>query len=506
MAREGQENGFTVKERKFSKREARVGKANQTVLMSLTFVEGFLFLGFFVQILMGQANLVVIGLPTVALIVGLIVDWILYLKDKDASYLRYVMLGSFLLAYVWLNLMSSATYVLIYCVPQLLCCLLFYDQKFNRRVTVIAVGCIVLRMVKWLIQTGTIEQMEFMLAFITILTLIFFEITTRILRQFDHDTVYTMQDEQKRQHYMMGDILDVADVTKGQVDETSERMMALQESTTSVNESLREIASGILSTAESIQEQSAMTGMIQEAVRIVEENTAEVVAAAENSAIKLDENSERMTMLEKQSENIEEVGRDVGKAMEELKEKAEEVSEITQVIFEISEQTNLLALNASIESARAGEAGRGFSVVADQIRQLAEQTKSSTERIETIVSQLNEDADTTATLVGKSIQATKEQKDLIEQSADGFKEIRRQSDELSVRAGSLKEEIKRLIDSNNRIMENISQLSAVSEEITASAQEASDLSENDLMELREVAGHILKVQETIDELKKYQSN
>lgn len=116
---------------------------------------------------------------------------------------------------------------------------------------------------------------------------------------------------------------------------------------------------------------------------------------------------------------------DVEKAMEELKAKAEEVSEITQVIFSISEQTNLLALNASIESARAGETGRGFSVVADQIRELSEQTKNSTEKIEKIVSQLNVDADTTADLVEKSIRATKDQKELIDQNAISFEEIRR---------------------------------------------------------------------------------
>ena len=244
-----------------------------------------------------------------------------------------------------------------------------------------------------------------------------------------------------------------------------------------------------------------MTGEIREAVRVAEENTAEVVKAAQNSAKQMEDNSQRMEMMKKQSEDIEAVGIDVGKAMDELKARAEEVSGITKVIFEISGQTNLLALNASIESARAGEAGRGFAVVADQIRELSEQTKKSTEQIEKIVAQLNDNADLTAELVGKSIHATTQQKDLID--AVSFDELKVQSEALSDRADNLNEEIKRLLNSNNRIVESITQLSAVSEEVTASTQEASDMSENDLRELEEVANRILEVQETVDQLKEY---
>lgn len=209
-------------------------------------------------------------------------------------------------------------------------------------------------------------------------------------------------------------------------------------------------------------------------------------------------------MLRQQSEEIEAVGKDVGRAMEELKKKAEEVSEITQIIFSISEETNLLALNASIESARAGEAGRGFSVVADQIRKLSEQTKTSTEKIEGIVTLLNTDADTTADLVEKSIQATKQQNDLIERNAASLNEIHSQSGMLLSRAVSLDEEVKRLLNSNNKIVENITQLSAVSEEVTASTQEASNMSERDLKELRAIASSILELLGTVEQLKKYQ--
>ena len=497
---------FSVKFRAFSERDARTRKANQIMLISQTVIKGFLMLAFVLQMLVGDADYMVVVIPTVILFVGIALDWALYFRNKESEILRYSMSGTFLAAYIWLNLSGGGEHVIIYVIPQLLCCLLYYDKKFSRRIAFIAAAIILVRIVKDIIITGTVGQMFFTMCLITFLSLFFFAWGSKILAQFNHDIFHTMQDEQRRQGIMMEDILQVAGLTRDSVEKTSERMELLQDSTSAVNQSLHQIAEGIQSTADSIQEQSVMTGEIREAVRVAEENTAEVVATAKNTAEQMDENSKRMNMLKKQSEEIEDVGRDVGKAMEELKGKAEEVSNITQMIYSISEQTNLLALNASIESARAGEAGRGFSVVADQIRQLSEQTKNSTEKIEGIVSLLNVDADNTANLIEKSINATKQQKDLIEQNAASLNEIHMQSEVLSDRALRLQEEVKRLLNSNNKIVENITQLSAVSEQVTASTQEASNMSERDLKELREITSSIVELLDTVEQLKKYQNS
>lgn len=497
---------FSVKFRSYSRKEARVEKANQVVLLSMTVLKCFLILAFAAQMLLGDANYLIVAAPTLILFLGVAVDWIMYLRGKSSESLRYIMVGSFLAAYVWLNLLGGADFVIIYAVPPLICCLLYYDEKFGQRIAAVIAAAVVIRFVKDIIVVGIPDQTKFIASLLTLLSLFFFVWGAKIFRQFNHDTVHTMQDEQQRQGIMMNDILQVAELTRNSVEETSGRMEVLQDSTGSVNQSLHQIAEGIQSTAESIQEQSVMTGEIREAVRTAEEDAQEVVLTAKLTVEQIDENSKRMEMLKKQSEEIEAVGRDVEKAMEALKIKAEEVSEITQIIFSISEETNLLALNASIESARAGEAGRGFSVVADQIRQLSVQTRKSTEKIEGIVSLLNEDADTTADLVGKSIEATDQQKDLIDQNATSLNEIHKQSEVLLNRAVSLGEEVKRLLNSNNRIVENITQLSAVSEEVTASTQEASNMSEKDLKELREITSNILELQDTVEQLKKYQNH
>ena len=83
---------------------------------------------------------------------------------------------------------------------------------------------------------------------------------------------------------------------------------------------------------------------------------------------------------------------EAGKVIDSLNSKSEEISKVLSVIQSIAEQTNLLALNAAIEAARAGEAGRGFAVVADEVRSLASNTQQATESIRGMIDGLQNGA------------------------------------------------------------------------------------------------------------------
>jgi len=173
------------------------------------------------------------------------------------------------------------------------------------------------------------------------------------------------------------------------------------------------------------------------------------------------------------------------------------------MIYNISNQTKMLALNASIESARAGEAGRGFAVVSDQIRQLAEQTRTSTEEITRIVSELNENAAEVMSSVQDSLEATERQNYKIGEAANAFETLMNNMSVLIDDIHEIDGRIYGLTNSNNKLVDNIMQLSAATEEVTASADQVREMSETSLKYANNVKSAINKIEGSSEDLKQY---
>jgi methyl-accepting chemotaxis protein len=149
--------------------------------------------------------------------------------------------------------------------------------------------------------------------------------------------------------------------------------------------------------------------------------------------------------------------------MGELKRESDKIGSVLDVIKSVAQQTNLLALNAAIEAARAGEAGRGFAVVADEVRSLAQRTQKSTEEIEELIVGLQSGTQQVANIM------------------DNSRGLTDSSVELTRRAGSALENITRTVSTiqamNSQIATAAEQQSAVAEEINRSVLNVRDISE-----------------------------
>jgi methyl-accepting chemotaxis protein len=275
----------------------------------------------------------------------------------------------------------------------------------------------------------------------------------------------------------------------------------LQKSSELVSNSVGDISDSTSQTAENIQSQSIMTQNIQDNLEQTVARAENMVRVAGRSNELNAENMQRMERLREDSLKLAENNALVSTSMQQLQQNVSNVKEITKTIFDISSQTNLLALNASIESARAGEAGRGFAVVADEIRALSERTRQETENIARILEALENDANQTGQAVSRSVEVGNTQEQLIAETAKRFEEMNDNVQELVADINEIERMLEDLSYANTEIVNNITHLSATTEEVTASAIQSSDLTEENFrnsQEAKDILDGVLSVSHRMD--------
>lgn len=216
-------------------------------------------------------------------------------------------------------------------------------------------------------------------------------------------------------------------------------------------------------------------------------NLSEVLDIMHESSEQTNHGKEQLAVVKNSIMEIHEKSDNLSKTIDELAESSKQIGEILVVINDIANQTNLLALNAAIEAARAGEAGRGFAVVADEVRKLAERTTKATSEIETIITTLQQESEKASNEMKASGEAVVHGVEVIEETSKSFEHVVNGVD--------------RAVSNTNNVVMGVSEQNCLIQDIDDKTQIVASGVEESNSAVSEVALTVSHLQERAEQLK-----
>ncbi|MBB3108889.1 methyl-accepting chemotaxis protein [Paenibacillus phyllosphaerae] len=276
-----------------------------------------------------------------------------------------------------------------------------------------------------------------------------------------------------------------------QVGITSDELAASAEQTSHATEqisgSIQEIALGaeqqVSRAAESAEAVTEITrGMAQaaESIMHVANLTQSTNAKAKQGSSVAKQAVDQMNLVQHSVSQTADVVHSLG-------DKSNEIGEIVQIITEISSQTNLLALNAAIEAARAGEQGRGFAVVADEVRKLAEESGQAASQIRTLIEAIQQSTKQAVLSMNEGTSVVRSGIDMVRMTGDAFAEIVQAVEEVAAESQEVSAIVEQVSASSKGVATMISSVTRTAEESAGSTENVAASAEEQNASMQEIA-------------------
>ena len=230
---------------------------------------------------------------------------------------------------------------------------------------------------------------------------------------------------------------------------------------------VEEVATQVNSVATASEEMSTTSSEIAQNCVMAAKSADKANTSAESGEVIVRETVETMNQIKEMVKQSAKINQNLG-------ERSDQIGPVVGLINDIADQTNLLALNAAIEAARAGEHGRGFAVVADEVRKLAERTTEATKEIAQTIQAMQSETKSAVTSMEKGVREVEVGSEEAKKSGDALKDILMQISTVTTEVNQIAVASEEQTATTNEIANNIQQISEVMQQTARNIQENAD--------------------------------
>lgn len=471
---------------------------NRTALTGHT-IEALIIVIFYIsRFLRGERSLLYALAIAVLALIPVMLGYFYFFKDRETSMIKHTVGIGFAVTYSVMVLTTTEANIYVLVIPMILLVTVFGDVAFSIKINI---GTVILSLIMTIggAYTGRFgyQGRDGAIVQVTAMVLVgFYSIYSA--RTSDANNRQKL-DNIKKEHDKTEELLTNLSLLSGQLQagmkDIYEKVDNLNISSMATKDAMTEVGSGTAETANAVQEQIHQTEEIQDKVNLVSTDTDRLSDSMAKMLSVLENAATEMNLLVTRTENTVNEGAAVTDRLNTLDHYIDEMNSIIGLISGIASRTSLLALNASIEAARAGDAGRGFSVVAVQISDMAAQTKSATIHITELIENIAAAIRETITVILKMISAINDEKHTTENAAESFTYIKSNTLEMQGHVEHLSRNLNELMNANMQIINSIETISAISEEVSAHASETISAQEANFNALNQITERMQKLME-----------
>ena len=462
---------------------------NKTAMTGIFIMNLVLALAYAVELVKGARSPLSYAVVAILCVFPCIISLLVFKKKNDSKIIRYVLGIGFMLLYCYVMFTSATNLTFCYIIVAFVMLVVYIDIRFLLRLGVCALLVNVAKVVYTLVTTGLssedVTNTEIIFACL-ILTGVFIIMAVNKIELINNAHVTKAQNEKEQSDELLHTTLEVAANISANIENVVVETGNLKKAIGQTSFAMNDLANGANDASVAMEEQASSTARIGRYIKGVEASTYKIIDESQEAQNNLEHGSQIMSELIQQVKNSEASGRLVTQKVTGLKEYADRMQEIMGLISNVADQTGLLALNASIEAARAGDAGRGFGVVASEISSLSEQTNAAADDITDLIKNIMVSIDEAANAMNLLLESSRVQNSYVGNTAESFEKIYNSTKGIINEAANLKQAVAVVTKENLQIEEKIGHVSSITEEVTARSEETLEACNLNLESVEEV--------------------